>query len=105
MAREESPNEEHSPAISDGVFEVDEPSGIDAATEIELLRRRLADTPRRVRQLEERLLETKGLLAQESSKNERLSSTLREARENISTLREEVGKLSQPPSAYGVVVG
>lgn len=30
---------------------------------------------------------------------------LREARENIVSLREEVDKLSQPPSAYGVVVG
>lgn len=78
---------------------------VDPAAEIELLRRRLADTPRRLRQLEERLLETKGLLSQETAKNERLSSTLREARENISILREEVDKLSQPPSAYGVVVG
>jgi len=105
VAAEESPNEERSQSDSDGVFEPEVSSGIDAATEVELLRRRLADTPRRVRQLEERLLETKGLLAQESSKNERLSSTLREARENISNLREEVDKLSQPPSAYGVVVG
>ncbi|MBJ7361814.1 MAG: proteasome ATPase, partial [Ilumatobacteraceae bacterium] len=38
-------------------------------------------------------------------KNEKLSFVLREARENIVSLREEVDKLSQPPSAYGVVVG
>ena len=31
--------------------------------------------------------------------------TLREAREHIAALRDEVDKLTQPPSAYGVVVG
>ena len=105
MAGDESPNKELSEAYSERVLEPEASPAIDPATEVELLRRRLADTPRRVRQLEERLLETKGQLAQESAKNERLSSTLREARENIATLREEVDKLSQPPSAYGVVVG
>jgi len=69
------------------------------------LRRRLAEVPVRLRQLEERLLETKGHLAQEIAKNEKLSFTLREAREHIANLRDEVDKLSQPPSAYGVVVG
>jgi proteasome-associated ATPase len=73
--------------------------------EIAHLRTRLAESPRRVRSLEERLLETKGQLAQAVSQNEKLSYTLREAREHIATLREEVDKLSQPPSAYGVVVG
>jgi proteasome-associated ATPase len=65
----------------------------------------LSDFPRRMRSLEERLLETKGQLAQAVGQNEKLSYTLREAREHITTLREEVDKLSQPPSAYGVVVG
>ncbi|MFM9121883.1 MAG: AAA family ATPase, partial [Actinomycetota bacterium] len=55
--------------------------------------------------MEERLLETKGLLAQETAKNEKLSFTLREAREHIASLRDEVDKLTQPPSGYGVVVG
>ena len=73
--------------------------------EVAALRRRLNDAPRRTRQLEERLLETKGLLAQETEKNEKLSHALRGARENIASLRDEVDKLSQPPSAYGVVVG
>ncbi|MFZ9564685.1 MAG: proteasome ATPase [Ilumatobacteraceae bacterium] len=73
--------------------------------EVVALRRRLNDAPRRMRQLEERLLETKGLLAQETEKNEKLSHALRGARENIASLRDEVDKLSQPPSAYGVVVG
>ena len=69
--------------------------------EIVALRRRLQDAPRRVRTLEERLLDTKGQLAQAVSQNEKLSYTLREAREHIAALREEVDKLTQPPSAYG----
>ena len=73
--------------------------------EIAHLRGRLADAPKRVRALEERLLETKGQLAQAVAQNEKLSYTLREAREHIATLRDEVDKLTQPPSAYGVVVG
>jgi proteasome-associated ATPase len=75
------------------------------AEEVAHLRSRLADTPNRVRSLEERLLETKGQLAQATAQNEKLSYTLREAREHIASLRDEVDKLTQPPNAYGVVVG
>ena len=70
--------------------------------ETALLRRRLQDSPRQVRILEERLLETKGQLAQALSQNERLAATLREAREQILALKEEVEKLTAPPSGYGV---
>ncbi len=73
--------------------------------EIVVLRRRLQDAPKRVRTLEERLLETKGQLAQAVSQNEKLSATLREAREHIAALREEVEKLTMPPSAYGTFLG
>ncbi len=73
--------------------------------ELRASRRKLADSPLRVRALEERLLETKGQLALATAQNEKLSYTLREAREHIGSLREEVEKLTQPPSAYGVVVG
>jgi proteasome-associated ATPase len=69
--------------------------------EVITLRRRLQEAPKRVRTLEERLLETKGQLAQAVSQNEKLTYTLREAREHIAALREEVDKLTQPPSAYG----
>src|SRR5690606_27964479 len=69
------------------------------------LRQRLQDAPTRVRSLEERLLETKGQLAQAISQNEKLTYTLREAREHIAALREEVDKLTQPPSAYGTLLG
>jgi proteasome-associated ATPase len=73
--------------------------------EVASLRRRLQDAPKRVRTLEERLLETKGQLAQAVSQNEKLTYTLREAREHIAALREEVDKLTQPPSAYGTLLG
>ena len=73
--------------------------------EVVNLRRRLQDAPKRVRTLEERLLDTKGQLAQAVSQNEKLTYTLREAREHIAALREEVDKLTQPPSAYGTLLG
>jgi proteasome-associated ATPase len=69
--------------------------------EVDALRRRMQEAPKRVRTLEEKLLETKGQLQQAISQNERLTFTLREAREHIAALREEVDKLTQPPSAYG----
>jgi proteasome-associated ATPase len=73
--------------------------------EVVTLRRRLQDAPKRVRTLEEKLLETKGQLQQAVSQNEKLTYTLREAREHIAALREEVDKLTQPPSAYGTFLG
>jgi proteasome-associated ATPase len=69
--------------------------------ELAVLRRRTQEGPKRVRTLEEKLLETRGQLQQAISQNERLTFTLREAREHITALREEVDKLTQPPSAYG----
>jgi proteasome-associated ATPase len=77
----------------------------DLSEEVSSLVRRLQDAPKRVRTLEERLLETKGQLAQAVSQNEKLSYTLREARDHISALREEVDKLTQPPAAYATLVG
>ena len=74
-------------------------------SEVGLLRRKLVDTPKRVTSLEERLLEPKGQLAQAVSQNEKLTFTLREAREQVATLREEVEKLTQPRSAYGTFIG
>ena len=73
--------------------------------EVASLRRRLHDAPKRVRMLEERLADTKGRLTQAISQNERLTTMLRDAREHIGSLREEVEKLTQPPSGYGTVLG
>jgi proteasome-associated ATPase len=70
--------------------------------EIAVLRRRLADSPRQARLLEERLRETEASLSGVTTQNERLASTLREAREQIVALKEEVDRLAQPPSGFGV---
>jgi proteasome-associated ATPase len=67
-----------------------------------LLRRRLEDSPSRVRALEERLLETKAQLTAAMAQNAKLADTLREAREQIVALRQQVEKLSAPPSGFGV---
>ncbi len=67
-----------------------------------MLRRRLADSPRHVRLLEERLRETEASLASVTGQNERLADTLREARDQIVALKEEVDRLAQPPSGFGV---
>ncbi len=72
-----------------------------AEEEINELRHRLSEAPQRVRVLEERLLEVKGQLAQALAQNERLTFTLQQAKENVTALREEVDKLTRPPSAYG----
>ncbi|MDQ1684775.1 MAG: proteasome-associated ATPase [Frankiaceae bacterium] len=69
--------------------------------EVALLRRKLTDSPRQVRQLEERLTEAQTNLAGVVSQNERLVATLKEAREQIVALKEEVDRLAQPPSGYG----
>jgi len=69
--------------------------------EVGALRRRLQEMTKRVRTLEERLLESKGQLSQSVSRNDKLIYTLQQAREQVTALREEVAKLTQPPSAYG----
>jgi proteasome-associated ATPase len=70
--------------------------------EAALLRRRLEDSPQRIRALEERLVETKSQLSAASAQNAKLADTLREAREQIVTLKQQVEKLSSPPSGFGV---
>ena len=55
----------------------------------------------RVDELEERLLETRGQLAQARSNNEKLSITIQQTRDQIAALRDEVDKLTQPPTVYG----
>jgi proteasome-associated ATPase len=70
--------------------------------EVAALRRRLADSPRQSRLLEERLRETEASLATVTGQNERLAGTLREARDQIVALKEEVDRLAQPPSGFGI---
>ncbi len=70
--------------------------------EVAVLRRRLSDSPRQVRVLEERLRDAQVNLAAVTSQNERIAATLREARDQIVALKEEVDRLAQPPSGFGV---
>ena len=93
-------NEQNNPGNSQEMSAADKL--ISLQEEIADLRRRLQDAPLRVRALEEKLLEVNGQLTQALSRNEKLTFTLQQAREHIATLREEVEKLTQPPSAYGV---
>jgi proteasome-associated ATPase len=69
--------------------------------EVGELRRRLADGPEGSRQLDQRLVDTQRSLAAVTAQNERLASTLREARDQIMTLKEEVDRLAQPPTGFG----
>ncbi|MFD9125746.1 proteasome ATPase [Kitasatospora sp. NPDC059571] len=69
--------------------------------EIAVLRRKLAETPRNSRILEERIIELQTNLAGVTAQNERLAGTLREARDQIVALKEEVDRLAQPPAGFG----
>ncbi|HET9895910.1 MAG TPA: proteasome ATPase [Streptosporangiaceae bacterium] len=70
--------------------------------EVAALRGKLADSPRTSRLLEERLAQTEAALASLTGQNERLAVTLREARDQIIALKEEVDRLAQPPSGFGI---
>ncbi|MGY1652477.1 proteasome ATPase [Geodermatophilus sp. SYSU D01119] len=73
--------------------------------EIGLLRRKVSESPRQVRALEERIAEAEGRAAFLSDRNDKLAGTLRDAREQLVTLKEEIDRLGQPPSGYGVFLG
>ncbi len=65
--------------------------------EVEHLRRRLGTEG----STDSRLAEIEAKLSATNSQNERLTSTLREARDQIVTLKEEVDRLAQPPTGFG----
>jgi proteasome-associated ATPase len=70
--------------------------------EVAALRRRLADSPRQARVLEDRLADTEAQLATVTAQNDRLAATLREARDQIVALKEEIDRLAQPPAGFGI---
>jgi proteasome-associated ATPase len=70
--------------------------------EVELLRSKVAESPRHMRALEDRLAESQARVASLNDRNERLAQTLREAKEQMISLKEEIDRLAQPPSGYGV---
>jgi proteasome-associated ATPase len=71
-------------------------------TEIVHLRRKIDEVPKDFVVLENKLREANRQLVQAFNQNEKLVNTLYEAREQISSLKEEVDKLCAPPSSYGV---
>src|SRR3954464_16071303 len=71
--------------------------------ELALVRRKLVESPRHVRQLEERIAATQTQIARMTENNERLVATLKEARAQIVTLKEEVDRLAQPPHGLGAL--
>src|SRR3954468_3682205 len=73
--------------------------------EVSDLRRRLSDGPVGSRGLELRLADAQRSLAGLTSQNERLAQTLREARDQIMKLKEEVDRLAQPPAGFGTFLG
>ncbi|WP_243057644.1 proteasome ATPase [Nocardioides sp. SR21] len=73
--------------------------------EVSDLRRRLSDGPPGSRGLELRLADAQRSLAGLTSQNERLAQTLREARDQILKLKEEVDRLAQPPAGFGTFLG
>ena len=73
--------------------------------EIAQLRRRLAVAPTDTRPLERQLSESSAKINALAERNEKLVITLREARNQLLQLKEEVDRLGQPPSGYGVFLG
>ena len=69
--------------------------------EVTDLRFRLRESPSGSRGLELRLADAQRSLAGLTAQNERLAQTLREAREQIMKLKEEVDRLAQPPAGFG----
>ncbi|PTR27557.1 proteasome-associated ATPase [Rhodococcus sp. OK519] len=61
------------------------------------LRRQLAESPEQLRELESRLDSL-------TVRNGKLMDTLKEARQQLIALREEVDRLGQPPSGYGILL-
>ncbi|MDQ1584968.1 MAG: proteasome-associated ATPase, partial [Actinomycetota bacterium] len=72
--------------------------------EVEVLRRRMTESPRHLRALEERITDLQTNLAAVTTQNERLVSTLKDARDQIVALKEEVDRLAQPPAGFGVFI-
>ena len=66
------------------------------------LRKKMEEGPREFMVLENKLREANRQLVQAFNQNEKLVGALHEAREQITSLKEEVDKLCAPPSTYGV---
>jgi proteasome-associated ATPase len=70
--------------------------------ETALLRRRLTNSPRQVKILEEQLLQARTEFSRAMAQNEKLAGVLRSERDRLAELKEEVEKLTRPPATFGV---
>ena len=70
--------------------------------EIYHLRRRLEQAPREFEFLRAKLHASREQLDQAYQQNERLVQALHQAKDQVAALKEEVDKLSAPPSSYGI---
>jgi proteasome-associated ATPase len=70
--------------------------------ELDRLRERISSHPHDLAMLERRLADARADVRAASANNERLATTLREAREQIISLKAEVDRLAQPPASFGV---
>src|SRR5215831_10398771 len=66
------------------------------------LRKKMEESPKEFMIIENKLREANRQLVQAFNQNEKLVNALYEAREQITSLKEEVDKLCAPPSTYGV---
>ena len=82
----------------------DEPARDALAAEVSALGARRPEQPTRVGDLERRVLQLQTSVTTLSAQNDRLVRTLKDAREQIVTLRSEVDRLAQPPSSFGIIV-
>src|SRR6478752_3920139 len=70
--------------------------------ELERLRDRVSSHPHDLAMLERRLADARQDARTTAANNERLAATLREARDQIVSLKSEVDRLAQPPASFGV---
>ncbi len=96
--------------MSDPVFGSNDPEALRRQLaalqhEVDALRTRLSDAPRTIADLERRLSDTAAHLDRSLAQNEKLTTVLEEAREQLSVLRAEVEKLTNPPNNFGTVLG
>src|SRR6185312_11065689 len=70
--------------------------------ELDRLRDRVTSHPHDIAMLERRLADARADARTTAANNERLAATLREARDQIISLKGEVDRLAQPPASFGV---
>src|SRR4051812_30221939 len=70
--------------------------------ELRRLRERVSSHPHDIAMLERRLADARADARTTAANNERLAATLREARDQIVSLKSEVDRLAQPPASFGV---